>query len=247
MTAARAPWWMYVVAASFVGFFVFTVYADAIAPESAGAGEIAFGAGDLHLIRVTPGGAFDRAGIRNDDRIVAVDGDRIVRFSDWQRHRLGFRAGVPIALDVLRQDTGLHVRLTLHRAGISNSLGLGRANYFVWRSCLLALIVMSGFVFFRPDDVVAQLGALLLARFAAGSPMLGPVYGWAGGMGDPAHADRSSISDTSGGGGALAGDDVRAVFVVSAAVLRIATRPTGAVCAARPTGTVRVPPVLGDV
>ena len=62
MPSPRPPWWMYIVAASFLAFFGFTIYADFVQPEAAGFAANDYSEGNLHVSRVAPHSALERAG-----------------------------------------------------------------------------------------------------------------------------------------------------------------------------------------
>ena len=177
---------MYIVAASFLGFFCFTIYAEIVRPELAGF-DADYAEGHLHLNRVWPASALERAGVRDGDRILTVDGDAIHTLDDWGRVRALFRAGQPIDLEVERQGTRFRASLVLKRdAWISVIFGAdttAKVDYFGWHVAGLLPIVFSFLVFLRPYDLSARLVSLVWAAFAASGPMAivthVPDRGWA--------------------------------------------------------------------
>jgi hypothetical protein len=62
MPASRAPWWLYLIAASFLAYFTFSIY------TSIRGGMIGFrhdyNNGLMRVLKVTPDGAGARAGLR---------------------------------------------------------------------------------------------------------------------------------------------------------------------------------------
>lgn len=175
MPSPRAPWWMDVVAASFLGFFGFNIYADFVAPEASGITAYDFSRSSLHLKAIAQGSALERVGIRVGDRIIAVDGNVLHEFADWEYYRLLFRRARPIDLEIERDGTRIHRTLTL--AGVSSFPG-GNVAYFAWRAAMLSCLVISFFVFLRPDNLSARLASLMLATFVASLPILGHGDGW---------------------------------------------------------------------
>ena len=78
MPSPRAPWWVYLIAASFLGSFTLGIYNIIWGPEPLGLDSDNRN-GSLVVRRVAPEGAAARAGLRTGDRIVAVDGIPIRR------------------------------------------------------------------------------------------------------------------------------------------------------------------------
>src|SRR5438132_70281 len=76
-----APWWVFVLAAAFCGYFVLLVYCDIRRPEDYGY-EADFATGRMVLSRISPNAALSpaaRAGLRGGDVIVAADGRTVRR------------------------------------------------------------------------------------------------------------------------------------------------------------------------
>lgn len=174
---------MYVVAASFVGFFAFTIYTDSVEPESAGTEASDYALGNLHLQRVARASPLERAGVRDDDRILAADGRPIRTLDDWGQARSLFRTDRPIDLEIERKGSRLRTELVLRRGTGIFGAGVFPVEYLVWRGSMFSFILVSFFVFLRPNDLSARLASLTLAALAALVPMPAvthvPGHGWA--------------------------------------------------------------------
>jgi eukaryotic-like serine/threonine-protein kinase len=168
MPAPRAPWWMYVVAASFLAFFCFTTFADLVAPESAGNDADDYYEGNLHLSRIAVGSALARAGLSDGDRVLAVNGDPIRTREDWLRARMRFSSSEAIDLEVDRHGKRFHTPLVLNRSGFVDHGAIFTAGYVGYRVTMLAWTLIAFLiVFLRPDDLSARLAALVIATFPA--------------------------------------------------------------------------------
>jgi len=66
----------------------------------------------LEVIEVVDGSPAARAGLRPEDLIVAVDGNRVASVSDLQRLMAADLIGVPVTLEVLRRGEPLELELT---------------------------------------------------------------------------------------------------------------------------------------
>ena len=176
MPASRAPWWRYIIASSFLGFFALQVYTYLWGGEWIGFASN-YSTGSMIVRRVFPNRAGARAGLRAGDRIVAVDGNSLIpkmgRYG-WTAFWANFEVGRPIRLDVDRE--GKQIELT-------RNLGYGNPRDLPWHdrqnianevfTLVLALLI----AFRRPYDPVARIGAWLLASSVFS--MLPLAYGWA--------------------------------------------------------------------
>ena len=73
MASPRAPWWMYIVAASFIGNFALSTYVFLRGPESP-LSRYNYRSGAMVVEEVLPNSPASRAGLRVGDRILAFDG-----------------------------------------------------------------------------------------------------------------------------------------------------------------------------
>ena len=72
MQGSRAPWWLYLIAASFLGYFALEIYTLVRIPEPVGFDADYSSDGSMILRDIYPLGAAARAGLRAGDRIVTA-------------------------------------------------------------------------------------------------------------------------------------------------------------------------------
>src|SRR2546427_12127025 len=93
MLRQHVPWWLYVVAASFCGYFALIVYVDFWGPTRVGI-EAEYRDGRMVLRDVLPNSAGARAGLLPDERVVSVEGQRIQGGLDWGRGARYLETGI---------------------------------------------------------------------------------------------------------------------------------------------------------
>ncbi len=163
MSSSRAPWWMYVVAASFLGFAALQIYTAAWGPGPIGM-FLDYSSGSLVAKSVVPNGAGERAGLRAGDRIVAADGMPIRRYRDWEVASANFEIGRPTRLEIERGGQRTELAVILGRRSPRDW------TWEVWplfvgaKSLMLVLALVVAFR--RPGDPIARIGALFLATAA---------------------------------------------------------------------------------
>jgi hypothetical protein len=158
----RPPWWMFLLAASFLGYLVLLVYCDIWRPESPGF--VKDSTADAMIVRqVAPLSPADRAGLRPGDRIVSWDG-RPTRDLEWMFIDATLEIGRPLPLVIERGAQRLVVPLTLGRMPSNDWLSQGGWLLLTVRAVQLVSLVL-GFVIAlkRPFDPMSRLGAWLLA------------------------------------------------------------------------------------
>jgi hypothetical protein len=174
--ASRPPWWFYILAVSFLGFFTLQVYVYIWGPEWIGL-SLDFGAGALTAQKVSPNGAGARADLRDGDRIVAVNG---IPFplgreqSAWIVAYANFEIERPIALRVQREGKQIELILTLQRGFLRD---LGWRDWEIIGSAAFTLVLAFLIAFRRPYDHVALIGGWFLASMAFS--MIALAFGWA--------------------------------------------------------------------
>jgi tRNA A-37 threonylcarbamoyl transferase component Bud32 len=172
MRPSRAPWWLYVISASFLSFFALEIYVNIWGPEWIGFGSD-YSNGSMFVQKVSAEGPGERAGLQAGDRIVAVDNISIHAQKDFHRAAANFEPGRPIPIRIQRQGKPIELTLNLRRGSLRDLEwldweGIGAALF----TLILALVIG----FRRPYDPVARISAWFLASMAFGMNFLS--YGW---------------------------------------------------------------------
>lgn len=168
MQHVRAPWWMCVVAASFVGFIALFAYQMFWGPPILPGYEGSFRREGLVVLAVHPNSLEGRAGLRAGDLVLAIDGQVIRNLRDREAIRANTEIGRPEQWEIRRANERLQLTLTFSRPTWREMLSVygrvGGLGYilFILTSLGLGLII----AFRRPFDPVARLGAWLLATAA---------------------------------------------------------------------------------
>lgn len=174
MPRKRAPWWMFLIAASVVVTFCFNLWIDFMGPEAAGWSRMGY---TLRVKEVAPGGPFERAGVRAGDILLAVDGQRLFWALDWDAIRTNFEIGRPFRLDVQRGQDTLHFNVVLDRRQYQAWASTDSVFTLSIRFAQLILLGLALLIIFkRPFDLSARLAGWLLGSLAAVTFI---EYGWA--------------------------------------------------------------------
>jgi len=170
MPRPRAPWWIHLCAASFLGYFVLVMVSSFYPPAGVGLRIEITRTNGLIVASVIANLDADRAGVRLGDRLVAINGRRLHN----QRELSAFNASVSVGegRTWLFERSGRQFSVTLEPRRHQFSPLLSFLPVFVglFVSLVLAFVV----VYSRPEDRVARLGALLLASMACASAPLWP-------------------------------------------------------------------------
>ncbi len=162
MPRPRAPWWMYALAACFLGYSALLSYSVLWGPAQPGLWLEFRGA--MVIMKVFPNTPGARAGLEVGDRVVAIDGQPIRNQLDWMASEANLEIDHPYQLDVERADSRLQLTLTLPRTRV-------RPPLVVLSAVSLGLLCLAFFIAFsRPHDLVARLGGWFLATLAIASP-----------------------------------------------------------------------------
>jgi eukaryotic-like serine/threonine-protein kinase len=166
VSSSRAPWWMYIIAASFLGLFALRIYA--LSPFYPGPGPLGFfpdyRSSSVIVERVGPSSIAEQAGLRAGDRIVSANGLTIRSYINWDMAAVTFEVGQPLRLDVEREGR----RIELSMIPEKRSRTVFRSPYvsLLAGTDLLTLVIAFVIAFRRPHDLVARIGAWFLATAA---------------------------------------------------------------------------------
>src|SRR5215510_7073200 len=168
----RAPWWMFVLAASFIAYFALLVYCDFWGPQPLGV-LTEFSSGYKIVRAVFPNSPAERAGLKPGDRVLGVDDRKIRNLFDWTRIRINLEVGRQYRLEIERAGVRQYGLLSFQRTSwpdwVSTEgilLRLVRGAQFI--TLIFALII----AFSRPYDRIARVGAWFLATLATLSFLL---------------------------------------------------------------------------
>jgi tRNA A-37 threonylcarbamoyl transferase component Bud32 len=170
----RMPWWMVVIAASFVATFVFFLYSTIWGPADPTGIAATFAGNTMELRSVVADSPFAKGGLQARDRVLSIDGLPMRVPRDWTAATGNFRIGLPHVWLVSRQGENVRLEIVFPRARLQQRLidGYVQVLSLVLSALPLGLLI----AWKRPHDPVARIGAwfILTAAFAFGFPP-----GWA--------------------------------------------------------------------
>ena len=164
MPRPRAPWWIHLCAASFLGYFGLVMFSTFYPPAGVGVRIGTTRTDGLIVASVIAGFEADRAGVQPGDRLVAINGRRLRNLREYCA-RSAPVSSVGEERTWLFERSGPSILRSRSRLIAVSSLPIS----VFCRVCLglLASLVFSFVVIYsRPEDRVARLGALLLASMA---------------------------------------------------------------------------------
>jgi hypothetical protein len=162
-----APWWMWIVAASFVFNFAIVVYLDFEGPILGF--DAPFTRRGVVVARVYSA-LTETAGVRPGDHIMRADGRMIASYVDWNIVLLNLKVGEPTIFEIQRENETFNVtvrpepRLFFRDRHSLLLRPLGRVGQFV----MLGLAIFLAFA--RPKNGNALLAALFFAGFSGYNP-----------------------------------------------------------------------------
>ncbi len=168
MPKSKAPWWMYVVACSYVAYFCVTVYMAFWGPEWIGITPIQDG--ERVLIKdVLSDSQASRAGLRSGDQIVAAAGHNIYSAWDWYAVTFNVNAFGTLPVRLVRDGEQLERTLIVSRRSWQSPNAISAYGYAYPLVQLAYLAIAFVIAFSRPFNIHARMGALFLA--SAVTPM----------------------------------------------------------------------------
>jgi tRNA A-37 threonylcarbamoyl transferase component Bud32 len=168
MSPARIPWWIWLIAASFIACFVVGfVYLPFKLPEATG---IVFDFPNNRVASVAPGSPGDASGFKPDDTIVNIDGRPVRNVSEVISALSNTTFDHPVSIVVLRREQDIPLQLTLNQTVTQartpkESLGW-RVEFAV---SLIQLLVGLLIVLKRPRDLTAIAAGIFLCSLGTGN------------------------------------------------------------------------------
>ncbi|HEX4808936.1 MAG TPA: protein kinase [Bryobacteraceae bacterium] len=159
----RPPWWMYLIAASFLAHVVFITAFWLVGPESMGI-DVRLNKTYPVVSRVAPDSPADKAGIRPGDVLVRANGQLIRDVNYWYWFFTNVETGRPITFEADRGGEHVRAVLLLRRRPVqywSTSSGIIGLLNLCGRFIAFAVACLMAFL--RPRHLLACIGALFLA------------------------------------------------------------------------------------
>lgn len=175
MPHQRVPWWMYVVAASFLGLFAFIPYLLIYGPADPERFDARFTGGATEIRAVTPNSQVGQAGLRPGDVVLAIDGQAVRNAQDWQAVKANMEVGKVQHWEIARAGRQLILEMIPVKMDRTRPQFYSTIYYNIGIG--LCYIVLGLFIAFRrPYDSLARIGAwfILTASIA-----FGVLNGWA--------------------------------------------------------------------
>ncbi len=180
MFSTRIPWWLWLVAASFIACFVVGfLYLPLKLPEESG---INLDFRDNRVASVALGRPGDLAGVKQGDRIVTVDGRAVQNVIDVGSALSSTVFDHPVSIVVLRGGQEVHLQLTLNRTLTQGFTAKGYLGWWVELAVSLIQLLVGLLVLVkRPRDLTAVAAGIFLCSMGTGnsyflSPHAGVVW-----------------------------------------------------------------------
>jgi tRNA A-37 threonylcarbamoyl transferase component Bud32 len=167
-SSARIPWWTWLLAASFIGCFVVGfVYLPLKLPEATGIGPNFRGNG---VASVKPGSPGDIAGLKQDDRIVNVDGRPAQGSIEFFSALSNTVFDHPVSIVVLRGSQEVHLHLILNRTLTEARTSKETVGWWVEVAVSMIQLLTGLLVLFkRPRDLTAVAAGIFLCALGTGN------------------------------------------------------------------------------
>ena len=142
MPRPRVPWWLFVLALSFLAFFIFATYCRFWNPEPEGFHH-QFRSGHMIVLDVIPNSPAETAGLKPGDRIASVNGQILGTASDWFGFRANIEVNRPLRLGIERGGETRSVLLILNKRAWNGMPTTGRLHVFAWTALQFLTLVMA--------------------------------------------------------------------------------------------------------
>jgi predicted Ser/Thr protein kinase len=173
-TSHQAPWWMFIIAASFVGLYVFYTYMLIWGPAEPGGLDAVFERGTMRIRAVAADTPFAKAGLQAGDQVLAAGRQAVRNTDDWAAVLFNWEAGRAQTWMILREEKPLEIEVIPDRATWQNRIG---QFYFIHVSLALFCFTLGLLIAFqRPGNLAARMGAWFIVT---ASVVFGLPSGWA--------------------------------------------------------------------
>jgi hypothetical protein len=168
MSSVRIPWWIWLIAASFIACFVVGfLYLPFRLPEASGINP-SFREG--RVASVTPGSPAEAAGVKQDDRIISVDGQAVQNIVELGGALSSTVFDHPVSIVVLRGGQEVRLQLTLNRKLTEAWTSKEYLGWWVELGVsLIQLLVGLVVLFKRPRDLTAVAAGIFLCSLGTGN------------------------------------------------------------------------------
>src|SRR5262245_13885268 len=165
VSASRmAPWWVCVVAASFVLCFLLIVYLDFVGP-----GLRVFSGSRQSVLVVTvvsPRSPGDVSGLRPGDRIISIDGRSVDSYIEWVQFLFDVRVGQTIHFEIERANKTLSLTATPERKSFVGYDSSPLAHALIRIGQGIALVLACFVASVKPRNRTALMAALFVAALS---------------------------------------------------------------------------------
>jgi tRNA A-37 threonylcarbamoyl transferase component Bud32 len=168
MSSGRIPWWVWLVAASFIACFVMGfLYLPLKLPEATGI-NLSFPVN--RVASVTPGSPGDAAGFKPNDRIVNVDGRVVRNIVDAVSAQSNTTFDHPVSIIVLRAGQEVRLQLSLNQTVTQARTSKEFVGWWVEVVVSLVQLLVGLLVLFkRPRDLTAVAAGIFLCSLGTGN------------------------------------------------------------------------------
>lgn len=170
MPSARIPWWVWLVAASFIAcFLVGFFYLPFRLPEDLG---VRLDFGTNRVLSVVPGSPGDTAGLKPGDRIINIDGRAVRNIVELGSMLGNAKFDHPVSIIVSRGNQDVPVQVILKQTLVQSWNPKDYLGFWVEIGVTLIQLLLGLLVLFkRPRDITAVAAGIFLCGLGTGTPL----------------------------------------------------------------------------
>jgi tRNA A-37 threonylcarbamoyl transferase component Bud32 len=169
MPHPRAPLWLYLLAACFLGLFALHVSAELWGPGPAGF-DLELRGGRMIVRGVLPGFPAERAGLQAGDWVVVANGQLIHTVFDWRAIEANTQVGRPLRLEIERVGERREATLAFDDSSWKRWTTRDWIDFFAVQTAQLLMLGLALLIAFRrPQDLAARFGAWFLGSLSVSS------------------------------------------------------------------------------